>query len=156
MRKESSRDIVFGSASTVVALILLYEAMSPDYVAGLGDYGFSPVFFPTILIYVWIGLSVFIVARGIWSKRQAVVERTGSLTRPLLAFLLTCAYAILMLNIGFLFSTVIYSAVFLAIFGYRRWIPVTLVSLLFPLLMWYVFTFLLNVSLPASPWFSRM
>jgi putative tricarboxylic transport membrane protein len=157
MLKDGDRDIGFSVVSIAIALGLLYESYLPKYAAGAGDYGFSPVFFPTILIYLWLVLSLLILLKGlaIRSKQgQAVLDI--SFSRPLIGFLLTAGYAYLMPVIGFTISSVSYAALFMVILGYRRPIPLISIAILFPILMWYVFTFLLNVPLPVSPWFDRI
>lgn len=157
MLKDADRDIGFSVFSIAVAIALLYESYLPKYAAGAGDYGFSPVFFPTILIYLWLTLSVLILLKGLATRsRQDQAKSEISFSRPLIGFLLTGAYAYLMPLLGFTAASILYSASFMLILGYRRAMPVLLVSLLFPILMWYVFTFLLNVSLPVSPWFDRI
>ena len=147
----------FSLLSIAISLALLYEGYRPKYEAGAGDYGFSPVFLPLILIYAWLGLSVLILLRGLaLRKKQANTGAKIDLSRSVIGFLLTCAYAFLMLKIGFFAASVLYAFSFMTILGYRRKIPLLGVSVIFPALMWYVFTFLLNVSLPVSPWFSRI
>lgn len=157
MLKEGDRDVGFSLLSIAISLALLYEGYRPKYEAGAGDYGFSPVFLPLILIYAWLGLSVLILLRGLaLRKKQANTGAKIDLSRSVIGFLLTCAYAFLMLKIGFFAASVLYAFSFMTILGYRRKIPLLGVSVIFPALMWYVFTFLLNVSLPVSPWFSRI
>jgi putative tricarboxylic transport membrane protein len=157
MLKDGDRDVAFSLLSIAISLALLYEGYRPKYEAGAGDYGFSPVFLPLILIYTWLGLSVLILMRGLaLRKKQANTGAKIDLSRSVIGFLLTCAYAFLMLKIGFFAASVLYAFSFMTILGYRRKIPLLGVSVIFPALMWYVFTFLLNVSLPVSPWFSRI
>jgi putative tricarboxylic transport membrane protein len=157
MLKDGDRDVAFSLLSIAISLALLYEGYRPKYEAGAGDYGFSPVFLPLILIYGWLGLSVLILLRGLVLRKKQ--ETTGvkiDLSRSVTGFVLTCAYAFLMSQIGFFAASVLYAFAFMTILGYRRTIPLLAVSIIFPALMWYVFTFLLNVSLPLSPWFSRI
>ncbi len=157
MLRDADRDIGFSVFSIAIALGLLYESYLPKYAAGAGDYGFSPVFFPTILIYLWLTLSVLILLKGLATRsRQDQAKSEISFSRPLIGFLLTGVYAYLMPVIGFTIASVSYAALFMLILGYRRPIPLISISLLFPVLMWYVFTFLLNVPLPVSPWFDRI
>ena len=157
MLKDGDRDVGFSLLSVAISLALLYEGHQPKYQAGSGDYGFSPVFLPNILIYVWLGLSVVILLLGLATRKKQVATGLGiDLSRSVIGFLLTCAYAFLMLKIGFFASSVLYAFSFMTILGYRRKIPLLGVSIIFPALLWYVFTFFLNVSLPTSPWFSRI
>jgi putative tricarboxylic transport membrane protein len=157
MLKDGDRDVGFALFSIAISLALLYEGYRPKYEAGAGDYGFSPVFLPLILIYLWLLLSVLILLRGLAvRKNQAATGFVVVLYRPVIGFVLTAAYAFLMPQIGFFSSSVMYAFLFMVILGYRRLIPLVGVSLIFPLLMWYVFTFLLNVPLPVSPWFARI
>lgn len=155
--KDAHREIGFSLFSIAIAVALAIEAASSKYAAGAGDYGFSPVFFPSILIYLWLGLSVLILLKGLAIRAsQDGGASEVSFSRPMIGFILTAAYAYVMPIIGFTISSILYAGCFMVILGYRKVVAVIAISLLFPFLMWYVFTFLLNVPLPVSPWFDRI
>jgi|GEM_PF-2931226 len=157
MLKEGDRDSLFAVFSIVVSLMLLYEAKKPYYEAGVADSGFSPVFFPLILIYVWLGLSILLLTRGlIRRKKQQPTKIQISFIKPLKGFLIVCIYAYLIPILGFYLASVIFSLIFMTVFGYRSKLPLLIISFIFPLLLWYIFTFLLNLSLPVSPWHVRI
>lgn len=154
--RESSRDLVFGCLSLLTSGLLFLESTSDKYVITAQDYGFNPVFFPRILLILWMLLSLVVVFRGVATFKRPSAEPADSLERPLLAFLLTCAYTVLMHIVGFLFSSVLFCAAFMLLFGYRRLSVVLPTAVVFNVLVWYIFTFTLGVVLPASPWFDRL
>jgi len=157
MLKEGDRDSIFALFSIAVSLILLYEAKKPYYEAGVADLGVSPVFFPLLLIYIWLVLSILILTRGlILRKKQQPTKIQINFIKSLKGFLIVCLYAYLMPILGFYLASVFFSLSFMTVFGYQRKFPLLTISFLFPLLLWYIFTFLLNVSLPVSPWFFRI
>jgi hypothetical protein len=55
--------------------------------------------------------------------------------------------------VGFYFAMVPGMALFLLAFGYRKILPLTLISVLSPLVIWALFTFGFELLLPRSPWF---
>ena len=159
--KEAQRTFRFSIVSSLVAISFLFHASSDRYSAGVADYGFSPVFFPEILLFLWLGLSLLLAVKTWISIRVLRSEMLGdsnklSAVRPMLCFSLSVAYAVLMLQVGFLFSSILFCISFIRLFGYKRWSVAIPISIIFPIVVWYVFNFGLHVPLPVSPWFSRI
>ena len=153
--REGVRDIVFGIAMLAAAALLFLETTSPAYQqAGVLGYGFSPAFFPRILLIIWAALSIILIIRALPAlHRQIDKPDWGKLAG---AVAITLGYVGLIAVIGFAFASIVFAAAFMTFLGYRRVVPVALVALIFPLVTWYVFTFLLHISLPTSPWFNRL
>jgi hypothetical protein len=154
--KNNIREMGFGILMLTLGVLLYAEAIHPKYETKITDYGFSPVFFPKILLGIWIAISAGIIAKAIFLPARGASGPGGGLRGPAVAFLLTGVYALFILRLGFFFPSVVYSILFMTIFGYRRWPVVIAISLIFPLAMWYTFNFLLSVQLPHSPWFLRI
>jgi hypothetical protein len=162
--KEARHTFFFSLGSILAAVLLLVHAGSEKYVAGIADYGFSPVFFPEILLIVWLGLSLVLAIKSFLGMRLeledpdalSLEKDANRIAPPILCLILTVLYSVLMVQIGFLFSSVLYSIAFMLIFGYRRMLAILLISTIFPVILWYVFNFSLHMPLPTSPWFSRI
>lgn len=137
-----------------INLLLWMESLKPQYSnAQEQDYGFSPAFFPQILLSVWTLLCVVMIVRSlILAKTEVAAPLWGKLFA---AFVITGIYVALVDQIGFLMASVLFSAGFMYIFGYRRPVILTAVAVIFPVTTWWVFTHLLQIVLPTSPWFTN-
>lgn len=161
MTQKARRTLKFGAASAICAILLLFHASSDRYSAGIGDYGFSPVFFPKILLFFWLGLSLLLAFKAWIEIRGSKPELPNassehSFRRPMMCFGVTTVYSLLILQIGFLFASMIFSIIFIRLFGYKKWAVSIPIAIIFPVVIWYVFNFSLHVPLPVSPWFSRI
>jgi putative tricarboxylic transport membrane protein len=153
--QRSIRDIAFGLVMLAGGGLFWWEMSKPRYqVDRMQDYGFDPVFFPRILIYIWLGLALLMVARALlFTGRPGDSQNWGAVLGTIL---LVFFYAGAISFVGFLFASVPFAAALMLFLGFRRPLIVGAVSLLFPLVTWYCFNFLLNIPLPTSPWFVRM
>lgn len=132
-----------------------WEMSKPRYqVDRMQDFGFDPVFFPRILIYIWLGLALLMVVRALVSPGRSDPGQNWSAVFGTIALVLLYAAAIGF--VGFLFASVPFAAALMLFLGFRRPLIVAAVALLFPLATWYCFNFLLSIPLPTSPWFVRM
>ena len=153
--REGLRDIIFGAVMLVVAALLFLETTNPAYQqAGVLGYGFSPAFFPRILLIIWAALSVILIIRALPALHREIDKPDwGKLAG---AVAITLGYIGLISLVGFAFASIVFAAALMLFLGYRQVVPVALVAVIFPLVTWYVFTFLLHISLPTSPWFNRL
>ena len=161
LRQEAQRTLKFGAASALCAVLLLIHARSERYSAGMADYGFSPVFFPEILLFFWLGLSLLLAFKAWVEIRGSKPEVPNVLSehsfrRPVMCFGVTTVYSVLILQIGFLFASMLFAIIFIRLFGYKKWAVAIPIAIVFPVVIWYVFNFSLHVPLPVSPWFSRI
>lgn len=152
---KGKRDVVAAAVLLLIASLLWAEVLTPRYQAvTLFDSGFSPAFFPKILLGLWVVLCVAMLVRApaVWHE-----PATGFDLPPVGAAVLACIlYVLAIAAIGFLFASVLFVAALPVLLGYRRKLTVALLALLVPGAIWYAFVFLLEIQLPASPWFSRI
>ncbi|MGB7299703.1 MAG: tripartite tricarboxylate transporter TctB family protein [Burkholderiaceae bacterium] len=149
------RDLLFGLAMLAVGALLWWETTKPKYLADkMQDYGFDPAFFPRILIGLWIltALAISVRALKVWQ----LPGESQNWPRLLGVFALTGCYAWAVAEIGFLMASIAFTPLCILFLGYRRPIPILLITLVFPLATWYCFVFVLKIQLPVSPWFSRI
>jgi len=153
--QRSIRDIALGLAMLAGGGLFWWEMSKPRYqVDRMQDFGFDPVFFPRILIYIWLGLALLMVIRALLSPgRSSAGQNWVTVIGTIVLILL---YAAAIGFVGFLFASVPFAAAFMLYLGFRRPLIVVAVSLLFPLVTWYCFNYLLSIPLPTSPWFVRM
>ncbi len=74
--------------------------------------------------------------------------------RLLTAIILTGLYVLLVGQIGFLLASIPFAGSFMLLFGYRKYIVIGAVTLIFPIATWWIFTKVLKIYLPMSPWFA--
>lgn len=146
-----SMDVVYGSVLLVVGGLLMLSTFDPKYQGfGIGS-DLSPVFFPRVLLSLWLALSAVILLRGLrpsvagWPRQEKA--RCAGVVAVVLAF--TWAMTV----VGFLFAMIPCFMVVSVLLGYRRPLPILVFGLLVPLLTWFVFTEMIEVFLPTSPWF---
>lgn len=139
----------------VIAGLLWLETSRPAYQdATVLGYGFNPGFFPRILIGIWAALAVLLVLRALPRWRVPIDRPDWHGVAGVVV--ITAGYVALMREIGFLFASMAFALALMLVLGYRQWLVVLPVALLFPLVTWYTFVFLLQIQLPTSPWFVRL
>lgn len=147
------RDIVFFSFLLGINLILWRQSLKPEYSnIQAQDYGFSPNFFPQILLSAWAFICVTLIMRAL------LIEDTKQPTplwgRLMTAVIMTGVYVMLVGQIGFLLASIPFAGAFMLLFGYRKPMVIGAVTIIFPVATWWVFTELLKIYLPVSPWFT--
>ena len=152
--RRGTQDILFGAVMLAIAAFFWWESGAARYQTAMVGHSFGPAFYPRILLVLWLLLAGLLVARGAVRRGEPVAAQAW---RPLAGFVaITGAYIWLVTAIGFLFSSVLLCLASTIYLGYRRPVPVVAVSLGVPLLLWYLFVFVIRMPLPASPWFDRI
>ncbi|MGE0205178.1 MAG: tripartite tricarboxylate transporter TctB family protein [Hyphomicrobiaceae bacterium] len=146
------RDVLFSLAMLLAAGALWLEMQKPQY-EGSGPFGFGPIFFPQILLTLWVILAVLMLIRAFAVWREPAPDMAWWVFIGLAVA--TGLYIYLMGQIGFALSSIVFLAVVIPALGYRHPIVVPAAVVLFPLITWYAFVYLLGIPLPTSPWFAR-
>lgn len=147
------RDIAFASAMLGLNAVFWRESFKPQYQDTLAqDYGFSPVFFPQIILSIWAILCGVIIIRALLTAKTT--EEAPIWKNLFSAIALTAGYIFLVNQAGFLIASIPFAASFMIVFGYRRPVVIASVSLIFPVATWWIFTHPLQIVLPSSPWFT--
>ena len=81
-------------------------------------------------------------------------EEQPSLGRLLIIALITIGTAVAMLYIGFVLAAIPGYFLFCWAFGYRKPIPLLIISVVSVLATWIIFNNVLELILPHSPWFT--
>ena len=149
-----SMDAVYGGALLVVGATLMLSTFDPKYQGfGIGS-DLSPVFFPRVLLALWIALSALILVRGVRAATNDWPRQLKARCAGVIVVVLGFTWA--MTVVGFLFAMIPCFMIVSLLLGYRRPLPILVFGLLVPLLTWFVFTEMIEVLLPTSPWFARL
>lgn len=111
---------------------------------------FNPMFFPRIILLLWIALAAANVLADIVANESSEPFRMGRVLIISCAFMV---YVIYMRELGFFFSSVALSLVVLAALGVRSLLAFSVVGIGGPLLITLLFGHLLGMPLPNSPFF---
>lgn len=133
---------------------LLFQTFDARY-AGLGAGAvFSPMFYPRIVLGIWITLAAILVVKGLRAGQSAAAAHRAGRFALLLGLLVIVIAALPFA--GFLLATTLFVLLAPPILGYRRPVPWLLTAALFPAAVWHIFNNLLNIPLPASAWISGL
>lgn len=139
----------------VVALLVLFLAgiallmttFSGEY-AGLGA-ALSPVFFPRIILGLWIGLTLIaLVQDGMSREGVEPIEKVGAL---LIFVVAAVIYVNLVTRLGYMLSSVPFSVIGLVVFGIRYPVVIAAYAVVVPGAILLLFNYILKLPLPVSP-----
>ena len=143
---------VFGGVLCLVAAGLLLHTYDPHYEEmGIGA-EFGPMFYPRILLILWIGLAIGLIVEAVIGGQPSVDRQRWGMLIGILALVSACTF--LLGAIGFLFAALLFSFIACLFLGYREPIGLVLTGLIFPFCTWYLFHQILMIRLPTSPWFT--
>lgn len=118
--------------------------------------GFYPLMVGTFLLAMAAGCLLQSLARRRVSREAAAGDggssrRTGnSLAKPLQLLGLLVLYASLLAPFGFIPAMTVFLLASIAVFGYRRWLPLVAMTSLIMLIAYATFILWLKVPLPAG------
>jgi hypothetical protein len=146
-----SMDAVYGGVLLLIGALLMLSTFDTRYQGiGIGS-DLSPMFFPRILLGLWLGLAAAILVRGLHASGGDWPHQMKARTAGVIAVVLVSTWA--MTAVGFLFAMIPCFIIVSVLLGYRRPLPILLLGLFVPIATWFVFTTLIEVFLPTSPWF---
>lgn len=128
-----------------VALLLSTQGLT---FAELGG-AFSPMFFPSIALWLWIGLAGLNLLSGVLSKEP---QQAAPLWRVAIIALGFVGYAWAIMSLGFLLSSVLFCVLCLISLGMRKPLVVAGFSIGLPAVLFILFNHVLMLPLPRSSW----
>lgn len=137
--------ILIGTVYLIMTLNL------PD--ARLGDAD-APKYFPIIVAIFFIVMSIVYFIKEYLAHYEVredvkLLFKKDTLFLIIATLVLSLIYTLIFERLGYLFSTILFlGALLFLINGKNKWLANILVSFLFSIGTWYVFTQLLDVSLP--------
>ncbi len=106
-------------------------------------------FFPLLVGFMIIVLSLILFVRG-WLGRGKAPQAFGNWQRPTIMVAGLAIYAVVLDPLGYIPSTIFISAVALRILEVRSWKVISLSSLVLSVTVYFLFTRVLGVELPAG------
>lgn len=143
------KNIIFGVVMLAIGAFLLSSSYSTSYSGAEMENG--PMFFPQILLWLWVALSVGIIIEDL-RKNAPIVQRqqVGTL---LLVMALVGAACVLLSIVGFIPVCFVFFAGYGYVLKFRNLPILFLISAAFTVLIWAVFNYALQISLPEVPFF---
>ncbi len=113
----------------------------------------SPVFFPRIILVIWIGLSLISLAQEFWRKQRGVsaADRVFSIWRLATLIVAVLAYTNLVTSYGYFLTSAVFSVICLRLFELRNPVAIVVYALGVPGALVVFFNHLLGMPLPVSP-----
>jgi len=108
-----------------------------------------PGFFPFLVGFMVIALSLILVIQGFLGRSKAP-QPFGDWQRPSIMVACMGAYAAILEPLGYVLSTIFIAAVTLRILGVMSWKLISLGSLILSVGVYFLFTRMLGVELPAG------
>lgn len=152
-------NIAVPSILLVIAIVLLAVTFTDQFDVPTfgGDVG--PAFAPRGFLIVWAVLALIATIEAVRAPAEdddaddKGPVKTGQLAAVIL---IAAGTALAMINIGFVFAAIPGFFLFCWAFGYRRIVPLTIISIAGPIAIWALFTFGFELLLPRSPWFHTL
>ena len=143
---------------SVAALILFLVGaglFSQTFGAQYADLGgaFSPMFFPQIILGLWVALTGLNLITEVWTPRASEMPR---LLRVTVIALASFIFLLAMPRLGFFLSAVPFALLALLVLGMRAPLGIAIVALGVPAGLVALFNHTLTLPLPTSPfawWF---
>ncbi|MEM1363179.1 MAG: tripartite tricarboxylate transporter TctB family protein [Pseudomonadota bacterium] len=137
----------------VLLLLLLVAAAlyASSFAQTFSDVGnaHSPVFFPRIVLVLWMGLAVIALAQVL--MQGFVAEPIHGVWRLVVLVIATIAYTNLLTQYGFFLSSAVFAVVCLAVFGVRNPLIMVIYAIAVPGALVLLFNHSLGMPLPTSP-----
>ncbi len=143
---------IYGGALFFAAAAIFATTFSEQYAGEPLGGDVSTVFMPRAFLIAWMAFAVLLFFRGPGTGSDAGFPGVNWLRLGAVA-LVSLGTALAMLHAGFLIATVPGFWIFTWIYGYRKPVPLTVVSIALPLGVWFLFNDVFELPLPGSPWF---
>ncbi len=149
-------EISIGVVLSVMVAVLLYESFNPLY-EGFGEPEFPPMRFPRWILLGIGALTALHLVRAFIGKVESDPIFFDTLwRRVLMVAIVTIIAALLIKPLGFAIASALAFWVVAALVGYRNYLMLTVFTILFVIITWALFTFVINIGLPTSPFFNRI
>lgn len=111
-------------------------------------------FFPRMMAIGLIIASLSMIFTSVMSKKEEIIGtlslKNSGIQRALICLVLTILVAVLLKPVGFIIVSIVYAFIMMYILGDRKWIRMIIVSILVPLLIFFLFSKLLGITLPLG------
>lgn len=135
---------IFSIVLCIISIIIIYLANNFD-MSYIGDSGLGPDFFPKIIGVILIVLSIFL-----FFSKEKTIQENKNIKYPLITIGIFTVYIFLIGKLGYLASTIIFSFAVISLLKKKSIILKIVYSILFPLGLYLLFTYVFKVSLPTG------
>lgn len=138
-----------GLVSITLLIVLPTEVRVPAYDSGAP----SPRIIPTLALSGMLISSVILLIQSLVLKKEKIYEFDMKKELPVIILIaLMCVFSFLIIKIGFIAAVVLVFPLILFYFGERK-PPIYLFTLAAGIGVYFLFKFVLNISLPVFPRF---
>ncbi len=144
--------IIMGVISIILLICIPSQIRIPGYDSGAP----SPRIIPTICLIVMLVFSIVLIIQSLVFKKEDIVEFDLNKELPAIILIaMLCVYVPLIIYLGFVLASVIVFPCLLFFIGERK-PSVYLVAIVFAFIIYFLFKYVFNVSLPAGPIFGML
>ena len=139
--------IIFAAFAAFMFVMMESQVRLPGYDSGAP----SPRVLPTIFLAIILVCSVVLIIQSLVFKKEKVVEYDVQKEKPMLLLIaLLCVYPVLVGFLGYVVASIICFPVALFYIGERKKSPYV-VAIVAAVLIYMLFKYVFNISLPACP-----
>lgn len=146
MQRIANERVLVQLVLLLVAVALYASTFRQSFSAS--DLAQSPMFFPRIILTLWIGLSLITLVQAI--RTQAVVAPIASWTRIAVVLVSAVIYTNVIGSEGFFLPSVVFALICLPAFGIRNPVIIAVFAVLVPGVLVALFNHGLGMPLPTS------
>jgi putative tricarboxylic transport membrane protein len=143
---QNKRDVISSVVLILVGLVVIVWSIRLQVGTLLRP---MPGFFPFLVGFGIIVLSLILLVQG-WLGRSKAPKAYGRWQRPLIMVAGLAVYSVILDPLGYILSTIFIAAITLRILGVMSWKVISASSLVLSVSVYFLFTRLLGVELPAG------
>lgn len=144
----------------ILAVLLLFFSYKIPIIKTVQEININCQFFPRISSIFLLILSVLLFLKSfkltekikLFSKQSSKEKEVKTVNiKYKIVFsiiLLTTIYLVLFFRVGFIVSSIIYILIFLLLMGTRKWYYLIPIPILFPVIIYLLFSYAFNILLP--------
>ncbi len=157
-KKTTNYDFLTGIISVVLGVV--YGLLSYNIKRSPMGNPLAPSMFPLILAACMIVFGIILVLksdlestkRAFQKAKEMATDNDKHSQRMIAATVVTSiVYALILEHFGYVISTFIFMMAMLSITNGKKWVKNSIVALLFSGIVYYIFFYLLGISLPMTP-----
>lgn len=143
--------IFSGGMMLISGFLLLHSFIAPPHTAASLDTDFGILFYPRIVLTIWLGCATSLFFQYLYKKRLFTLK---SLSWKLLgtSMALTLMVCIVFEYLGFIPGCIAFCFLYPFLLGYRNLKVLVPVAVLYAIALWFTFNKVLLIVLPESPW----
>lgn len=158
--KDAQKDFLTGLLFIVFGLIIRIFII-PNQASNSNMYGLPSSFFPNVVAYIIIALSILLILKSIINGKDDLKksmkmfietsiqqENLLSYKNAFIIFIICIGYFIGLILLSFIYITPITIILIALYFGWRKWISLILTSVLVTVAIQYLFESMMNIPLP--------